>query len=522
MKTKRILDFLIPLGIICLIISLIFTPTFVEGSFSYFYQTYQISTVQVNNFQLKLAAMGCFYLLLAAGFYLNQNSLQLFSENLEKLPLKLIFIGIVVLFCIFPVVVNFIVFDPPKMTQDAAMFEHAGWFMTQGAKPYLNFWDPKPPLVFETTFLLALLAQGKMYLIHLFSVLLSSGAVAGILILTTSISYHLTKNRLASVLGALVLLAVPDFFTLASKGFHPKYFMILCGLAAVYLQVKNQKHFLSGALSAASIFFWLPGFVFLLITLGISAFKTTLKELKSTILGITITGLVILIPIFLWGVIEPMLVEVIFVPFTVKETQTVLDRIIRLISDLGIWGLMPLLLGGFGIFIPLTDPERFKTSWWISAGGVWFGAQMLLIDYDNIPDSFVFLLFCGLGMSFFLDWIIVRKKSSPILILAAFLILIPVLFKGIHWGFQEIAFKPDRISLAAHEDRPEGYDEPPEMVRIFWNKGIPDTCHYRLSPMEIQWMEKTGQTGSEKICGQMDLLDLILLRKPNNYRYWYQ
>ena len=507
MNTRKIQYFLISIGIFCLVISLTITPDFIKGSLSSFYQSNQISIDQVHIFQIKLAAMGCLYLLLAIGFYLNQNSFRLLQEKLNNLPLKSIFIGIVIIFCIFPLFVNFLVFDPPKMTQDAAVFEHAGWFMTQGAKPYLDFWDPKPPLVFETTLLLAFFAQGNVYLIHLFSVLLTSCAIIGILLLTESINFHLTENRLASVLGALVLLTVPGFYTLASRGFHPKYLMILCGLAAIYLQIKKRKPFLSGALAAASTTFWLPGGVFLLITLGLSVQKTRYKVLLSTILGITITGLLILVPIFIWGVFEPMLVEVIFVPFTVSETQTVMDRIIRLISDLGIWGLLPVVLGLIGIFIPLKDQQSYKTNWWIIAGGVWFGFQILLIDYDHFPDMFVFLLFCSLGMCFFLDWTIVQKKSSPILILAALLILIPVLFKGFNWGFQEIVFKPDRISLAAQEDRPEGYDEAPEIVRIFWNKELPEKCHYRLSPMEVQWMEISGQTGNEQVCGQIDIID---------------
>jgi hypothetical protein len=89
------------------------------------------------------------------------------------------------------------------------------------------------------------------------------------------------------------------------------------------------------------------------------------------------------------------------------------------------------------------------------------------------------------------------------------LVLIPLSFKGAWWGFQEIIYRPDKVFLDSGDHLANDYEVPPRMVQIYWNKEKPDRCHYRLSEMELQWMKETDQTGTELLCGDLDLLDYL-------------
>jgi hypothetical protein len=53
------------------------------------------------------------------------------------------------------------------ITDDSALFQHAGWYITHGATPYVDFWDLKPPLVYVGTTTLAVLTGVNMVLLHL-------------------------------------------------------------------------------------------------------------------------------------------------------------------------------------------------------------------------------------------------------------------------------------------------------------------------------------------------------------------
>ena len=39
------------------------------------------------------------------------------------------------------------------------------------------------------------------------------------------------------------------------------------------------------------------------------------------------------------------------------------------------------------------------------------------------------------------------------------------------------------------------------VVELFWSKSIPESCHYRLSAIEINWIERTGGSYDAKTCG---------------------
>ncbi|MUV89436.1 hypothetical protein GJ629_05605 [Halapricum sp. CBA1109] len=50
--------------------------------------------------------------------------------------------------------------EPLFISMDSALFQHAGWYITQGAMPYTDIWDIKPPLIYGVTTLLALPPAG--------------------------------------------------------------------------------------------------------------------------------------------------------------------------------------------------------------------------------------------------------------------------------------------------------------------------------------------------------------------------
>jgi hypothetical protein len=46
-------------------------------------------------------------------------------------------------------------------------------------------------------------------------------------------------------------------------------------------------------------------------------------------------------------------------------------------------------------------------------------------------------------------------------------------------------------------DLPQAYDEAepvPDVRYIYWQQIEPSTCHYRLSMMELRWLDRIGST----------------------------
>lgn len=103
---------------------------------------------------------------------------------------------------------------PLALDIDAALFQHAGWYITQGAIPYVHIWDPTPPLSFLVPALLSLLTRGEPLALHVLSMILTSMVAVTIALLIALLTLELTGIRYAAVIAGYVMFTnYPDLFS---------------------------------------------------------------------------------------------------------------------------------------------------------------------------------------------------------------------------------------------------------------------------------------------------------------------
>lgn len=164
----------------------------------------------------------------------------------------------------------------PPLGADTAFFQHAGWYVTTGAIPYVEIWDVKPPLTIETTTVFALLSGGDMYVLHALAVLFTTGTVVGTVVLVGSITKTMTDSLQAGFLAGLIVLTFPAYHYFAAFGFESKYPSIFFGLLGIYLLFEGRL-LLSGLFAAGSAGYWQFGLLFAVLT-GCSRTGRILRE----------------------------------------------------------------------------------------------------------------------------------------------------------------------------------------------------------------------------------------------------
>lgn len=417
----------------------------------------------------------------------------------------------------------------PPVNGDAAVFQHAGWYITQGAVPYVDFWDPKPPLNFELSTILAFISGGNMYLLHLLSVFATAVAAVGSVVLVGLMTWHETNEGGAALFAGATMLSLAGFHYLPGLGFRPKYFALCSGLLGLYLVVRKDP-FLAGATAAAAAGFWQLAVIFPILVL--LQFRQDSRSIVRAILGMLVTTVLVLLPIVAWGALVPMIAEVIVAPFVTPESQSVLFRLGKGPLVLG-YTTIPVLIGLFGLGVAYKSDKRLPG--WILGLGLWAAFQILFVDFDSYPDLFLGMVVASLGVGYAYTYLNGRRRRVIVTVVLTVLCLSVVLFGGagiVTYGVEaeyypfgmehEIAPQDQPVLQhvivgfgysmrmdASNDERSENSITPAtlpdmtaEMEYIYWNKVKPDRCHYRLSVMERQYMQLTGQTGAERACGR--------------------
>lgn len=422
----------------------------------------------------------------------------------------------------------------PLLNADAAVFQHGGWYILQGAIPYVDFWDPKPPLTFETTAVLAMIAGENMYWLHVLSVLATAGAAIGITLVVGLLTYELTQNEMAGLVSGLVMLTLPGFHYLPTFGFRPKYFALLFGLVGI-LFVLRDRPLLAGGAAAASPAYWQFGLVFPLLVIGMAARRDPRSDTPRALIGATAVSVVVLLPIVLWDAFVPMVVETILASIHTPEEQSLLFRL----------GKGPLVLGyttvvvlvGLSGLVRLVADQRDRVLW-VVVLGLWAAVQILVFDFDSYPDLFLGMVLVSVGAGYLYatgsrrsrvglgGTLVVLLLISVVALGGVGFLTYPVSSEYYPFALEEEKSPADQpllqrtivgvgYSMDMEQDRGSGSagsadtspakypDMTPKMRHIYWNKVKPDSCHYRLSVMERQWMRLTGQSGDERTCGTL-------------------
>jgi hypothetical protein len=392
------------------------------------------------------------------------------------------------------------------MAPDAGIFQHLGWYLTRGGRLYADAWEPKLPLSYETTEILALLSGGDMYRLHLFSVILMSGAVCAIVGLVVILVYDITGDDIAAPLAGLSMFLLPGFAVRPAYGFKAKYLLVLCGLLAIYLYTRGYPA-LSGVAAAASVGYWQAGAIFPLIVVGLAIQRRDTRALERVVAGGLGFTVVMLLPVFLvWHSASEMVVQVLLVPLQTEEHASLLARLVAGVVHFK-WAAPFVLLGGLGLARTArccftdTDGVVGRTEWWIPVGAAWFAFLILFVDFETggYTDLIPGLAFVAIGIGMVATVLRDRQQAQYLCVALALILVVNVAVLGsVGVVFTPVATPgPVPMSDLETHDLPAAYDEAepvPDVRYIYWQQIEPATCHYRLSVMELRWLDRVDSS----------------------------
>lgn len=347
---------------------------------------------------------------------------------------------------------------PLPLDEDAALFLHAGWYINHGARLYIDIWDPKPPLTIETSAVLAWLSGGNLHTQYALGLLANMAGYAGLVLLVGAITLHYTDSYRASYTASVIflLLAVCGFFPF--PGYRIKSITLSLGLLGVHLHF-HKRPFWSGVSVAASVGFWQPSIIFVLAVFVHQALEK--EPLWPLVCGAS-TITIILLPIALWQAIPAMLEEAILSHFQYGESQALVVRGLKLIYHIRTGAAVVVL----GLYVLLREMLRKLSHYWLLAFvSVWFIVLVVVFDYDGSDDLLSLVVIASIGIGLMVSCLPARQAT--ILVAAAVLIVIG----GVNM----------RVPTPS-----------PRMASMYWNQEMPNSCHYRLSALEEQWIEQNG------------------------------
>lgn len=407
---------------------------------------------------------------------------------------------------------------------DPALFQHVGWYATQGASPYVHAFDIKPPLVFETTTAMAYLAGGNPAVLHAFSVLATAAAFVSGVVLVGKLTHHATRSRRAALAAGAFLVAFAPFHMVPATGMRPKYLALAAGLGAMWL-VLHRRGLAAGAAGAASTGFWQFGLVFPILCLTIAARRRSAREAGRIVLGGALASIVILIPVLAWGAFEAMATEAILAPTMTGEGGDILFRGAKAILHLG-WTLPLVFVGTWGFGRALVDDPDLRL--WLGLGALLIGVQLAFLDYDGPSDLFFGFAFLAIGFG----TLVARSSPSRRRVLGG-LLAGTLFFSVVAQGGFGLLFHPAWLTGEERREDPalvhrglqeakawvragdgsdsEGAPQYPEMdspygpgamSELYWEQIEPDSCHYRLGDVEIWWLQITERPVMAETCGE--------------------
>ncbi|MFC4440083.1 MULTISPECIES: DolP-mannose mannosyltransferase [Natrialbaceae] len=404
--------------------------------------------------------------------------------------------------------------DLPSIATDPAFFQHTGWYILEGGVPYVDVWDVNPPVPFGIAAGLAVLSGGNMLVLYGLSVMLTVVVTATSVLLVGWMARFVTENDAAAVAAGLTMLVIPGLFVLPSEGIRAQFYALFFGALALALALRDRP-FLAGAVAALSAGSWQPGGVFALLVVGMAYQRAGRKSALWTVAGGgSVTGVVVL-AFAAVGALVPMVVETVVAPLVAGSSYTLAERVYGVLLAFGYSSvLLPVALYGWGYAVVADFRER----WWISAGGLLFGLQVLFVDLDGSTDAVLWLVFVALGVAITVERATARRsvtgdhrdhdtirmtRHRKIVALVIGLLIL----SGMGWY---VGSPPPKSTLETMEQEAD-VDESlpmsprdadvPSMQTIYWEQIKPEVCHYRVSWNEIRWIVVTDDRLDREECG---------------------
>lgn len=389
--------------------------------------------------------------------------------------------------------------DPFELSQDSAMFQHGGWYVTQGATPYVDFFDVKPPLIYAVTAALALLSGGNMAVLHVLSVTVAAAASIAGVVLVGRLNYELTGDGLASLLAGLTMFAITTLYDYPAAGIRPKYLAFALGTAGLLLAVRDRPAG-SGALAAASAGVWQLSAPLVGLVAAIGYVRNGRRSLGRVLAGVGLVTAAVVGPYVLAGAVEPVLVEAVLAPLLGNQHYTLAGRFFEIVLELGP-GALVLPVGAYGLLrAGRRAPRRY---WWACAGGGLYLLQ-LLVEMQGALDVVVLVAFMALGVGH----LAARASTPSRQSMAAAAVLLLLLSAG-YWNHGSITPVRDEVEDAqeawgvpSYERLPADPAGVPSIQTIYWEQREPANCHYLGDIKQKAYLRQTGGSVERGPCGQ--------------------
>jgi hypothetical protein len=300
---------------------------------------------------------------------------------------------------VFLVYTAYRIYDPlpagtwPGM-RDSVIFEYVGWYLWEGHRLYLDVWEIKPPLAFELTAAFAAMTGADVVGYHSLNVLANCVAIVLSAGLTARLVDELTDDAPASIVAGVAPFALPFYAFRALIGFKAKYFVVLAGIACLYLAYRDRPA-LAGAAGVAAVGFWQLAICFPIVALGYCYQVDRRRGAIRFLGGVTAVAAIVLAPIAFWGAIPAMVAETLLAPTIVSEEHDLLGRLALAIRGLDA-AVVVVAFGLFALAIRSAGTDR-RRLWPLASVAGWLTLSILLFDYDATPDLVPLLSVCAVG-----------------------------------------------------------------------------------------------------------------------------
>lgn len=302
-------------------------------------------------------------------------------------------VSIVVLTCVLEYAIFFPITGTRVIAGDAAIFLYGGDLLVEGYAPYLYWWDIKPPLIYDVTALIALVAPHDPWMQFYIGSMLTALATIATVALAGMVVYRVTQSNPAAIVSCLVIIGFVSFLHRPVRGIFPKPFVFALGLAAIWLSL-DDRHVLAAACGVCAAGFWQFGLIFTAIPFARAWYheRDVLPEMVGVGAFCTILAVA---PIVLLGGGRAMIHQVISALLAYHNGGlTIVERLAKLIEYTPL--IWPLLLAGIAGVIEFVT--RRRRHYWLLALIVWPIIQLGFLDFDFSPDVTLFVVACALGL----------------------------------------------------------------------------------------------------------------------------
>lgn len=387
-----------------------------------------------------------------------------------------------------------------RVAADSAFFQHAGWYITKGAVPYLDFWDIKPPVIYYLTAILSVLVSGNPFWLHVLSVVITIVVVVAGATLAGTVAARLTDSWIAGLVATATIYTLPATYTLPRHGIRVKFLLLAIGFACVASVLRRRIH-LAGVLGGLAIVTYFTGAIFALIGVGVAGTRYGFQAAAKVAGVVVVTGLILVSPVVILGAGPAMIVQTVIVPFSTSASPDLWQRVAAGIIAFG----PALLLTPVAYYGLARRSVRYGGAATVFfAGGVLFALKVAVIDMEGPLDAVSFWGFVAVGVG-----VTATELDRETLVTACVAVLI---IGGLVWSIAPLGVK---ASLAADQQPTSPIERPsdlPDMQTIYWEQHQPVTCHYRLSVREMKWLVATDSDVMSSC--HVSLFELITHIKP--------